>query len=184
MLRSNQRTQISKTNSHALRHEPPTYGLTLDETGSLALSDLVVALRKTSSDYADLEEEDIVELTFTAEKVRHEINGGRIRALYGHSTAQTFECVAQPAPTQLFHGTSPESLEPIYANGLKPMARQYVHLSADTSTAQIVGRRKSSTPVILEIDARAAAAAGIAFFHAGGRVWLAPEVPPSFIRSI
>jgi len=61
------------------------------------------------------------------------------------------------------------------------MHRQYVHLSADPGTALEVGRRKSSTPVLLTIDAQAAAAGGNSFYEGNEKVWLADQVPTTFI---
>ena len=60
------------------------------------------------------------------------------------------------------------------------MRRQYVHLSIDRATALAVGRRKSRDPVILRIDASAAARAGVAFYLGNDKVWLADEVPAEF----
>lgn len=47
-------------------------------------------------------------------------------------------------PAVLFHGTATASLPVILADGLRPMRRQYVHLSADRDTALSVGSRKSA----------------------------------------
>lgn len=61
------------------------------------------------------------------------------------------------------------------------MGRQYVHLTADIAAARSVGERKSSSPVILAIDAAGAAAGGIDFYEGNDEVWLALEVPPEFL---
>jgi putative RNA 2'-phosphotransferase len=66
--------------------------------------------------------------------------------------------------------------------GLKPMSRQYVHLSLDQETAVQVGQRKSSQPVMLIIQAQAAHDQGIVFYEGHGLVWLADFVPPEFIQ--
>ena len=81
----------------------------------------------------------------------------------------------------LCHGTSPDVVDEILRSGLKPMGRQYVHLSPDRATATSVGGRKHATPVILLVDAKAADAAGIAFYRGNDHVWLADAVPPAFI---
>jgi len=61
------------------------------------------------------------------------------------------------------------------------MGRQYVHLSIDTAIAVQVGRRKSSRPVILRLNARPAHDNGVGFYRGNDTVWLADFVPPSFI---
>jgi len=64
------------------------------------------------------------------------------------------------------------------------MRRQYVHLSVDHETAIAVGRRTAPVPVILRVDAAAAARAGIAFYAGNDKVWLADRVPARFIAPI
>ena len=85
-------------------------------------------------------------------------------------------------PARLFHGTAPESAERILDQGLKPMNRQYVHLSADVETAREVGRRKSRQPVVLSIDAGLAYQEGVHFYHGNQMVWLTDHVPPRYIN--
>lgn len=182
MIKPEHKTQLSKTISHALRHEPASYGLKLDETDSVALSDLVAAMRNSRKEFGEVDEFDIVEITLEASKVRHQIEAGRIRALYGHSVEQKRPLEATKAPSILFHGTSPETVAAILANGLLPMARQYVHLSADLETARIVGRRKAPQPAIIEVQAGLAEQAGQPFFHMTDKIWLAEKVEPRFLR--
>jgi putative RNA 2'-phosphotransferase len=173
---------LSKTISHALRHAPASYGLTLDETDSVALSDLVAAMRIARKEFGEIDEFDIVELTLEAIKVRHQIEAGRIRALYGHSVEQKRPLQAGQAPSILFHGTSPDTVAAILEGGLLPMARQYVHLSADLETARIVGRRKAPQPAIIEIQASLAEQTGEKFFRMTDKIWLAEKVEPQFLR--
>jgi putative RNA 2'-phosphotransferase len=64
-----------------------------------------------------------------ATKQRHELRDGRIRALYGHSTSRRIKKVAKQPPEILYHGTDAKVASLIILEGLKPIARQYVHLS-------------------------------------------------------
>lgn len=68
--------------------------------------------------------------------------------LYGHSVPGKLRRLRADPPAALFHGTAPGVAESIHCEGLKAMARQYVHLSADERTALEVGRRKSPSPVL------------------------------------
>jgi len=45
------------------------------------------------------------------------------------------------------------------------------------------GARKARQPVILTIDAAAAASAGIAFYAGNDKVWLADRIGPEFISA-
>jgi putative RNA 2'-phosphotransferase len=84
-------------------------------------------------------------------------------------------------PAILYHGTTPQAAVSIRTQGLKPMQRQYVHLSADVETAILTGRRRTNRPVILKIAALEAHRHGIAFYQGNDQVWLADFVPPQYI---
>jgi putative RNA 2'-phosphotransferase len=175
-------TDVSRAISHALRHEPWLYELELDDAGWVPVDALLAALRVEKPAWANLREADLVQMMAEAEKQRYEIRDGRIRALYGHSTPQKLSKEPAEPPAILFHGTAPKTVALIRKDGLRPMGRQYVHLSADTATATQVGRRKAKDPVILRIRAAAAHGAGVRFYRGNDLVWLADAVEPGFIE--
>lgn len=173
---------LSRTISHALRHEPWIYELELDAEGWVNLEKLLRALRGQRQDWNLISERDIVHLIEATDKQRFELRAGRIRALYGHSTPQRLLKEPGRPPAVLYHGTSSEMFELILVEGLRPMNRQYVHLSVDRSTALKVGKRKSSCPLVLKVDAAHAYDAGVVFYKGNDHVWLADTVPPAFLR--
>lgn len=175
---------VSRTVSHALRHEPWLYELELDEAGWVATEDLLGALRQERTVWAVLAEADLAQMIATADKMRYEMRDGRIRALYGHSTPQRLAKELAEPPAILYHGTSPEAAVQICATGLAPMRRQYVHLSVDIAMADQVGRRKAARPVLLVVRAREAHTSGIAFYRGNDAVWLADLVPVQFIEAL
>lgn len=176
--------ELSRTVSHALRHDPESYGLSLDSEGWVAADDLLAALAARSAHWQGLTQGDLYEMICRSEKVRHETDGARIRALYGHSTEERLTRQPSEPPQSLFHGTDAAAAELIGQEGLKPMARQYVHLSLDKATARMVGLRKSQRPVILRIAAGLAHRAGVSFYQGNDSIWLADSVPPRFIAEL
>ena len=172
---------LSKTVSHALRHEPWLYELELDSEGWTPVESLLSVLRKERSEWSELCADDLAHMIAVSSKRRHEIQDGKIRALYGHSIAGKLKKTPATPPDVLFHGTSPTVLSQIRSAGLMPMKRQYVHLSIDEATALEVGRRKSKTPVILQVMAKEATANGLRFYEGNEQVWLADTVPPEFV---
>lgn len=173
---------LSKTVSHALRHEPWLYELELDSEGWVSVEELLSALRNEKPEWASLSASGLAEMIECSDKKRHEISDGKIRALYGHSLpGRLLKESAEPPPT-LYHGTSPETAAIIKTEGLRPMGRQYVHLSADIAIAEHVGKRKSKAPVVLRIRARLAHAAGVLFYRGNDLVWLANTIAPDFIN--
>lgn len=174
--------RLSKTVSHALRHEPWVYELELDENGWVPVEALLAALREESKAWRELAESDLAAMIAASSKQRFELAGGRIRALYGHSVPGKLHTNPATPPARLFHGTSPAAAAAIRQGGLLPMGRQYVHLSIDLETAQAVGRRKAPQPVILIIKAGEAAAAGVRFYQGNEKTWLADHVPPTWLE--
>ncbi|WP_408914420.1 RNA 2'-phosphotransferase [Brucella pseudogrignonensis] len=177
-------TNLSRAVSHALRHEPWLYELELDEAGWVPVETLLLSLRFQNQSWVSLTRNDLEEMIARSDKKRHELDGDRIRALYGHSTPQRLLRIYVEPPEILYHGTSPETAEQIRNEGLRPMGRQYVHLSVDTATADQVGQRKANSPVILLIKAAEAHCSGICFYRGNNLVWLADAIPPTFIRDI
>src|SRR4051812_37614997 len=99
-------TALSKAISHALRHEPDTYGLELDPDGWVEVNTLLHALKQASSQWGNLTESDLQTMIQRSAKQRHEIAEHRIRALYGHSTPVRIAKEAKTPPELLYHGTS------------------------------------------------------------------------------
>lgn len=174
-------TELSRALSHALRHEPWLYELELDGQGWASLELVRNALRNSRPEWHTLTNEDIARVVRETEKKRHEIANGRIRALCGHSVPGKVARVEAAPPQVLFHGTSPEAAQLIRCTGLSPMGRQYVHLSPAADVALLVGRRKSSSAVVLAIAANEAHSYGVRFYVGSDKVWLADAVPARFI---
>jgi putative RNA 2'-phosphotransferase len=172
---------LSRLVSHALRHEPAAYGLTLDADGWVALDTFIAAVRASDARWRDVTTADLEAIGSAFEKKRHEIFEGRIRASYGHSVEAAIERTAIEPPAVLYHGTSPAAADAIVKEGLRPMTRTHVHLSVDLAGAREVGLRKSATPVLLSVRARDAHAKGHRFYRVDGRVWLADAIPPAFL---
>ena len=179
MTAENQK-QLSKLLSLILRHQPEKFGLALGKDGELPLDNLLAALREQRQ-WQGVTEAEIRTVVETSDKQRFEIIGDTIRARYGHSVRQPVAYPPVEPPAHLYHGTSPHSLPAIRAQGLRPMRRQYVHLSTESEQARAVGRRHHPRPVILTIRAFEAWSAEVRFYCPEARLYLADQVPPQFI---
>jgi putative RNA 2'-phosphotransferase len=164
-------SRLSRVVSHALRHEPWLYELELDEDGWAEVNDLLLALRQDDPTWTTLTQQDLEEMIRASAKQRHEVVGGRIRALYGHSLPGKLRKVPAMPPLRLFHGTAPA------------MGRQFVHLSTnkEDAVAVAVGRRKAAAPIILSVRAQEAWKMNVAFYEGNERVWLADHLPAEYI---
>lgn len=170
---------LSKEMSCALRHEPQAYGLELDEFGAVDVNTFVEALRKKEK-WKEVTIEDVRHVILHAEKKRHVIEDGKIRALYGHSIDGKVVKEKVPPPIYLYHGTSRDAARLIVTDGLKSMLRQYVHLG-DIDNAWRVGLRKDPKPVIFRVDGLRAFRDGIGFYHGNDKIWLSDNIPAVYI---
>lgn len=173
---------LSKEVSYALRHAPQEYGLKLDEEGFVPVEELLSALNERPGRVCTATIDDLLEAIRSSDKKRHEIVDGKIRAYYGHTTSQKIAKSEAAPPAVLYHDTAHRFLDSILKEGLKPMARQYVHLSVDVDTAKSVGARRDPEPVILAIDAESAWKDGLRFYIGNDRVWLADKISAKYLR--
>lgn len=172
---------LSKAMSKALRHQPERLGITLAPDGSVELSVLVDAFNSRGGWPRPITEDDVMQVVEHGTKQRFAVEGGRIRARYGHSIPLKVEYQKADPPAVLYHGTAEHNLDSILAEGLLPMGRQVVHLSADVETARMVGSRHGGHTVILQVDAAAAAQDGITFYQGNSDTWLADAVPAAYL---
>jgi len=176
--------KLSKFLSLILRHQPERFGLKLDEEGWASLPEVLEILQGLPN-FRWATRADVLELVEKGSgdgKQRFEVVGERIRARYGHSVPLQADLPPCTPPDRLYHGTSPRALKYIRQEGLRPMRRQYVHLSADRETAARVGTRHAPNPVILTVRAAEAAEAGILFHRADESTYLAKAIPPEFLE--
>ncbi len=165
--------KLSKRLSKALRHDPAHLGLTLDAAGWTDITAVLAALRV---DRASL---DAVVAENNKQRFAYDESGTRIRASQGHSVPVDLGLLPATPPDVLYHGTVAAVLPAIMADGLRPMNRHHVHLSATRETAVTVGARRGK-PVILVIDAAAMTADCHVFHVSANGVWLTDHVPSRY----
>ncbi|GAA2135094.1 RNA 2'-phosphotransferase [Actinomadura napierensis] len=170
--------KISKYLAKHLRHRPERIGLTLDAGGWARVPDLLDAAARHGFPITRAELEHVVAVN---DKRRYALDGDRIRAVQGHSIEVDLDLPVVPPPDLLYHGTPERHAESIRREGLRPMGRHAVHLSADDETARRVGARRGA-PVVLVVEAGRMAADGHEFRVSANGVWLAGAVPPEYLR--
>jgi putative RNA 2'-phosphotransferase len=176
---------LSKTISKALRHNPDSLGLILDEYGRVDVEILINALNNQHPDWS-VTLVNLISMINSSEKKRFDIDNGLIRCTYGHSINIISLAELQEPPEFLYHGSAWHLLKRItITEGLKPMGRIKVHLSSDVETAYKVALRKTKKPMLLKVHSyEAFIQSGIEFFLTNDTTWLSNEIPPQFIEVI
>lgn len=172
-------TGTSKFVSLILRHKPEVIDITLDEHGWANVDELIAGIAKTRP----MDMEMLEEIVRTDSKQRYSFNEDKtlIRANQGHSIPVDVELPEADPPEYLWHGTGEKSVISIDAQGLLPMSRLYVHLSADEATAKKVGSRHGR-PVIYRVLSGQMRRDGITFCRSVNGVWLVKAVPVRYLE--
>lgn len=173
------KVKISKLLSFILRHHPQRYDIVLDKYGFGHFTKVFEVVQRR---FPFLEKNDLVQIIEDDPKMRFELDGVKIRARYGHSIdVEPSNKPTADLPDHLYHGTAQKSVESILKDGLLPGRRKFVHLSLNLADAIRVGKRKDSTPAVLEVDVKGAQNGGINFWMEG-TICLSNPIPPKYIK--
>lgn len=166
--------------SLVLRHQPQAAGIALDSHGWADVEELIRGINGTGR---KIDREILEDIVRTDEKGRYAFDetGKKIRANQGHSVLVDVDLEEKLPPEILYHGTASRFLDAIFAEGLKPMSRLYVHLSPDAATAVKVGKRHGKV-VVLEVESGRMAKEGIKFYQSANGVWLTRQVLPKYLK--
>jgi putative RNA 2'-phosphotransferase len=162
-----------------LRHDPDGIGLALGPAGWAEADGLIAASARHGVHFTRAELDSVVAGN-DKRRFEYDAQGTRIRARQGHSVPVDLGYVETAAPGVLYHGTATRLLPAIRRDGLLPMGRHDVHLSADPVTARSVGARHGA-PVVFVVDAAGMARAGHIFRVTGNGVWLTAAVPAAYL---
>lgn len=174
--------QIGRTMAGVLRHFPDKFGLEMDEQGFVDLRQFVDAMRSQSRRNHWIRPHHIIAIIETDPKGRYQVSNDLIRATYGHSIELNLRLPTDNIPGRLYYPTTPEEADIVLETGLKPSDRKMVHLSKTYADAFNAGKVRTEQPVILEIDAEAAISDGLVIQQAGRTVFLADEIPATYLK--
>ncbi len=174
-------TKLSRYLSLVLRHHPEAAGISLDEHGWANVDELIQGINRTRA----LSKETLEQIVGSDEKQRYSFSEDRrrIRSNQGHSVPVDVELAQQEPPKILWHGTAEQFVDSIERQGLLPITRLYVHLSATRTTALEVGRRHGR-PVIYKIDAEQMCQDGYLFYQSKSQIWMTKTVPVQYLQKL
>lgn len=169
-----QAKSVGKRLSYLLRHcQEPLY---ISLNGGWACVDDIMEVLKISR-----EELNAIVREDNKGRFFYDATETKIRANQGHSIPGVIVDMEEPDPPEiLYHGTAERFLDSILREGLKPMGREWVHISPDVETAFFVGMRHGN-PAILKIRAQDLVADGYRIFRSVNGVWQIKYVPPAYI---
>src|SRR5262249_28401944 len=138
--------RITRSLAFMLRHQPETFDLELDPHGFAELDAVGPAPHGRLGE--PVEEEDVREAVSSGDRPHYEIQGTRIRALYGHSIPVEPGPSSKP-PEFLYVAVPEQELERARRFGLRGGRRRFLHLAITKEDAAESGRRAARDYTVL-----------------------------------
>ena len=123
-----------------LRHFPEKLGIMMDGHGWVDISKFVEAIGVGRSGFHWLRNTHIEAIALTDPKERYQIDGGMIRAKYGHSINVDLSDLPESDVDDIFYPVTEEESDIVIESGIRPIDRKKVHLSTSIKKAIKAGR--------------------------------------------
>ena len=177
-------SSLSRIMAGALRHFPEKLGLMMDGKGWVDITSLIESIGSGRSGFNWLRIHHVKAVVKTDERGRYQIDGGMIRATYGHSINVILDDLPIAEIDKFYYPVSEEEADIILERGLHPIDRKKVHLSGSIEKAIEAGRVRSDEPQILLIDGKKAKSDGIKIYKAGKDVYITEGINPEYLSKI
>ena len=175
---------LSRIVAGALRHFPEKLGLMMDGKGWVDINSFLESLGTSRSGFNWLRAHHIEALVKTDPRERYQIDGGMIRATYGHTIDITLDDLPIAELDEYFYPVTEEEAEIIVEGGLHPTDRKKVHLSGSIEKALEAGKVRTEEPLIIKIDGAKAKKDGIKIYHAGKDVYITDRIDAKYISKV
>lgn len=184
LMNERELSSLSRIMAGALRHFPEKLGLMMDGKGWVDISSLIKSIGTGRSGFNWLRSHHIEALVYTDPRRRYQIDGGMIRATYGHTIDVNPDDLPLSELDEYFYPVTEEEEEMIIEGGLHPTDRKKVHLSGSIDKAYEAGRVRTEDPLILKIDGKKAIKDGIKIYEAGKDVFITDVIDPKYISKV
>jgi len=164
-----------------LRHFPEKLGVMVDGHGWVDISEFVEAVGVSRSGFQWLKEHHIEAIALTDPKGRYQIDGGMIRATYGHTIDIRLDDLPIAEIDDFYYPVTEEEIDIILEGGLNPIDRKSVHLSGSIEKAIEAGKVRTEIPLLLHIDGKKAREDGVQIYRAGKDVYITERIDAKYI---
>lgn len=169
---------LAKTLLYIACHEPGEHGLFWNADGAMPWKEFYWALQEDPS-LRFIREGHIRELGYLLSDFPLELREGWLR-LKGETPVPDYPAVSE-VPARLFAAIRRQRHPVVSERGLTATSRPFIPLARDRELALRLGKRRDSDPVVVDILASEAAAAGVIFRKVSDQLYLAEFVPASFL---
>ena len=175
-----QADRLSRFLAMVLRHRAHQFELPMDDEGFVPVDELLEVIEEQRSlDWVVPEHLEF--LTRRGDRKRFEIRDGGMRATYGHSFHRPIRYQEVQPPEHLYVPVPKAQVPQVKAQGLRPLGRQYVHLSEEKSEAEEIARRHDDGSLVVTVRAQEAAQRGVPFYRPTNGLYLVGHLPSQFM---
>jgi putative RNA 2'-phosphotransferase len=135
-----------------LRHFPEKLGVMIDGHGWVDITEFVEAIGVSRSGFHWLRNHHIEAIALTDPKGRYQIDGGMVRATYGHTIDVNLDDLPLADLDEFYYPVTEEEIDIILEGGLNPIDRKNVHLSGSIEKALEAGRVRTDEPLLLKME--------------------------------
>lgn len=167
-----------------LRHFPEKLGVMVDGRGWVDISKFVDAVGGSRSGFHWLKTSHIEAIALTDPKGRYQVDGGMIRATYGHTIDVKLDDLPVADNEVFYYPVTEEEIDLILEGGLTPVDRRQVHLSGSIDKALEAGRVRSEEPLLIRIDGKKAKEDGVMIYRAGFDVYITDRIDAKYISKV
>lgn len=184
LMSENELNSLSRILAGALRHFPEKLGLMMDGKGWIEISSLIESIGVSRSGFNWLRIHHIEALVETDPRGRYQIDGGMIRATYGHTIDIDPSDLPLAEIDIFYYPVTEEEADIIIEGGLYPTDRKKVHLSGSIEKAIEAGRVRTEEPLIIKVDGKKAKKDGLKIYHAGADVYITDGIDAKYISKV
>jgi len=184
LMNDDELNSLGRIIAGVLRHFPEKLGVMIDGHGWVDISEFVEAIGVSRSGFHWLRNHHIEAIILTDPKGRYQIDGGMVRATYGHTIDVNLDDLPLADIGEFFYPVTEEEIDIVLEGGLNPIDRKNVHLSGTIEKAIEAGKVRTEEPLILRIDGKKAKKDGVKIYRAGKDVYITDRVDAKYISKV
>jgi putative RNA 2'-phosphotransferase len=184
LMNDRELNSLSRIIAGALRHFPDKLQLPMDGHGWVEIIQLIQAIGTGRSGFNWLRLHHIQALVATDPRSRYQIDGGMIRAKYGHSIDVNLDDLPLADADEFFYPVTEEEADIVLESGIRPIDRKKVHLSTTIAKAVEAGSVRSEHPLILRVDGLKARESGVEIYQASDDVCVTDTIDAEFLSQV
>lgn len=171
---------LARMLTYILCHRPDEFGLVLSGDGFVPVKHLLQTLTAEPG-WGFVRRHHLDQVVGLISPPAFEIAAEQIRALHP-KPAQLRRPAGEPPPALLYVAIPPKAHARVWEEGLKPPPDRELVLATTKDTAIKLGRRRTRDPIVVIVQAQAAASRGIALLGYGEGLFLAPALPRDLLQ--